>query len=67
MRDILQKFKKLGNLVVDVFGGTISVVKACLLLPEHGRFIEYEVDASCVIEAMLPLISICNPRMLSNE
>jgi len=40
MMDLIKKFTKKQGLVVDPFGGTYPVFKACLKLSHHRRFVE---------------------------
>lgn len=51
MKDVVQKFRKLENLVVDACAVTISVPMTCMLLLKQRRFIRCKVDSSRVTEA----------------
>lgn len=65
MKDILQKFKKLENFVVNASAGTISIDKVCLLLLMRRRYIKFAVDLSHVAEVMPQLILQYDILMLS--
>ena len=48
MKELICKYSKGGDIVVDMFGGTFSTAKACLELPEHRIFVGCDNDSSCV-------------------
>lgn len=49
------------------FADTLSGAKDSMRLPTHRRFLWYEVDSSCVIEAALQLILLHARQVLSKE
>lgn len=54
--DLLKTFSERGELVVYLFFGTFLTAKACLELPRHYRFEDFEVDVECfVASAMVPV------------
>lgn len=67
MKNIVQEFTKPVNLVVDTYDGTFSVVRACMLLHKHRKFIGCEVDPCCVTGAMPWLILLYAQQMFSIE
>lgn len=67
MEDIVQKFSKPGNLVVDASAGTFSVATACTVLLKHRKVIGCGVDPGCMTEAMLQLILLYARQVLSTE
>lgn len=67
MKEIEQKFKKLGNLVVDACAGTVSAEKACMALPKRRTFIGCKVVPYCIAEVIAQLILIFAPQVLNKE
>lgn len=47
MMDVLRKFQKAGQLVVDPCNGMIVTARACMLLLKHSRFVEIEGVKFC--------------------
>ena len=43
-------------MVLDPFGGTLSVAKACLSLRRHRRCVCYDIDKDCKKYAMPTLV-----------
>lgn len=48
MQDLVDKSGKPGELVVDLFCGTLVTERAYLELPGNNRFMGCEVDAECI-------------------
>lgn len=67
MKDILQKFTSPGDLVVDGGAETLSMTKACMLLPQHRRFVEFEMDSACATGSMSQLVVIFAQQVLIKE
>lgn len=44
MKNLVDKFPKLGELVFDLFSDTFQNTKECLELPQNRRFASREVD-----------------------
>lgn len=59
MKDIVQRFTRPVNLVVDACDGAFFITNQWKLLPKHRRCIGCEVDLSCVTEAVARLILLC--------
>lgn len=51
MMDIIARMTRPGDLVVDFTAGTFPVMKACMQLPQHRRFIGCDKDHHCVAAA----------------
>lgn len=47
MQDPVDKFCKPGELVVDLFYGTLATAKACLETPWHRRLVGSKIDCKC--------------------
>ena len=47
LRELISRFSKPRDLVVDLFGGTFSTAVACFTIPQHRRFAGCEPDESC--------------------
>ena len=47
IRELISRFSKKGDIVVDPFGGTSSTAMACFTLPEHQKFVGCEKDTVC--------------------
>lgn len=56
MKDITQKLRKLGNIIMDACPASLSAAKESMLLPTHRRFIGCEADPRCVTEVKPQLI-----------
>ena len=65
MSDIIEKFSKPGDLVVDPCSGTFSVAKACLLLPKHRRFVGCDLDPACLQHTEDRLIELFARQLLN--
>lgn len=48
MMDIVERLTRPGDIVVDFTAGTFPVLKACMLLPKHRRFVGCDIDKMCV-------------------
>lgn len=49
MMDIIERMTKPGALVVDFTAGTFPVMKACMSMPMHRKFVGCDLDDTCVI------------------
>lgn len=67
MKDIIHKFTKLGNPVVDAFSGTFSVVNPCMLLHKPRITIACDMYAICMTEARPQLILLDTRQVLSRK
>ena len=47
LQELISRFSKKGDIVVDPFGGTFSTAIACFSLPEHRKFVGCEKDTVC--------------------
>lgn len=56
VKDIVKKYTKPGNLVVDACAGTFCVANGFMLLPKHRSFTGCKVDVSCMTKRRLQLI-----------
>ncbi|MEM1002550.1 MAG: DNA methyltransferase, partial [Bacteroidota bacterium] len=65
MSNLIEKFSKPGDLVVDCFSGTFSVAKACFLLSKHRRFIGCDKDPVCLERTEDKLIEIFARQLLN--
>lgn len=54
-------------MVLHTCSGTFSIATVCLLLPKHTRFMEGEVDLSCMVEVFLQLILLYGRQVQSKE
>lgn len=52
MKDIVWKFSKPDNLLLNVFAGTFSAAEFSLLLDKHRRLVGCEKDGDCVEKLM---------------
>lgn len=59
-KNILQKFKKEGNLVVDAYARTYLLLNICMLMQKQRKVIECKIDLSSVNETIPNLIFIHN-------
>lgn len=66
MQDKVNKSTKSENETVHASVGTFLVAKACMFLQKHRRFIGYEVNPSCVIEARTQLILLYDRQVSSS-
>lgn len=67
MVDNVQKLTKLVNMVVDACHETLSDAKDCTLLPNPRRFIQCKEDPSWMTDAILQLILLYDPQVLSTK
>lgn len=58
MMDTIVKYTKPGGVVVDLFGGTWSVLKACMMLPQHRRGIACDIDDETLEAGMMQLVEV---------
>lgn len=63
VKNIVQKFTKSGNLVLDVCTATFSASKSCLFHPNRRRFIDCQVHPDCATESM-PQLSLHYDRQI---
>lgn len=63
MMDLVSKFTKPGELVVDNCTGTSATAKPCMLLPQHRRFVGCAKDSDCFQE-VLPSVVEVFPRQI---
>lgn len=62
--DIIKKFTKPGDLVMDHFFGTFSVVTACMLLPDHRIFDGFDNDEICLEYSKKTLLALLARQLL---
>lgn len=67
MMDIMSKFSRPEKLVVDTCAGTMSTAKACLALPQHGRFVGCEEYSMCSVKSLLSLVKVHAEQVLNLE
>lgn len=67
MKEIIRKFTISGFLVVDCCGGTFLVAKACLFLPQHRRFVGFDLDVECVTPSLRQLELIFLRQVLNAD
>ena len=65
MMDIIEKFTKPGDLVVDPCAGTFSVAMACMLMPKHRKFVGCDKDDSCLENSMTSLVALFARQILN--
>ena len=65
--DLIEKFTKKQDLVVDPFGGTYPVFKACLKLSHHRRFVGCDLDVDRLFHVEDNLIKIYGRQILSED
>ena len=51
MKELICRFTRPGDTVVDLFSGTFSTAMACLSIPQHRKFIGCESDDACFSHA----------------
>lgn len=56
MADLVEEFLRPGELVVDLFSGTLTTTKACSEHPHNHRFTGCEVYAECFAEGAEALL-----------
>ena len=66
MKDIVSKFSKPGDLVMDPFSGTCSTAKACLSLNKHRRFVGCELDENCLKQSIEGVLKVFAEQVLSD-
>lgn len=55
MRELVEKYSRLGSLLMDVSAGIKSTARVCLSLNQHRQFIGFDIDEE-VIEASIDLL-----------
>ena len=53
LKELIARFSKPGDFVVDLFSGTFSTAVAAFTLPQHRRFAGCELDSTCFEHAKL--------------
>jgi len=65
MMDIISKFTKPGDIVVDMFSGTFPTAKACMKLDKHRRFVGCDLDYKCIKFSMESLVRTYAEQLLN--
>lgn len=61
--DLVFKFRKARELVLNTCGGTAAITKECLQLPGHHRFAGFEKRSACFQDALSSLVVACPKRV----
>lgn len=48
MNDVVHKYSKRSQMVLDAFTGTLSAAKACILVDKHRPMVGGEKDVDCL-------------------
>lgn len=65
MINIIYKFTKSVDFVVDPFKSTCSVEMACMSLPEHKKVVVSDKDNSCLDHSINLLVALFSPQILN--
>ena len=57
LKELIMRYTKPGDIVMDMYAGTFSVALACLTLPQHRVFVGCELDTWCFDHAMNALVT----------
>lgn len=66
-RDIVFKFSKPGQAVLEPRVGTFDTVKACMMAPKHRRRVGCGTDAVCCDESMASVVEAVARQVLNGE
>lgn len=66
-KDVTEKFTSLGKADLDTFTNVFDVVKACMLLPKHSRFVGREINTVCFKESILGVVNMFVRQVLNEE
>lgn len=55
LKELIERYSKPGDIVADMFAGTLSTARACMEISEHRVFVGCDLDKECVTCAM-PLV-----------
>lgn len=67
MNDTILKRTSSVGLVVNCCASTFPVARACMLLPQHGRFAGCELDANCGSLSLAHLTLVFIGKVLNKE
>lgn len=55
MKDLLQKFSKYSNLMLEALATTLPIAKVCPLLDKHRRFVVFDKNSGCMCRKLLKI------------
>lgn len=67
MVDLVSKFLKVGEQVLDTCADTLATIKPCLKLPEHRKFVPCEKNSMRFEDALSSLVKVYANQVLSSE
>lgn len=67
LKDIISNITLQWGLVLDCYAGTFSVADACMLQPQHRRFVRFDLDSACAAQSLLDLAIVLGWQLLSKQ
>lgn len=58
IKDLVRKFSRLRDVVIDFCTGTCSAEKACMLLDQHRKFVECDLNSEMLTAAETVLLLV---------
>lgn len=67
MKDMVSNFSKPRHVIADLCAGTLATAKDCMMLSQHSRFIECEVNTDCSNQRYTSVVEKISRQALNEE
>lgn len=67
MKDVVKKFSKAAQPILDLCAGTSGTASACMMVTKHRRFVGCENDATCYAASMASIVEAPARKIISEK